>query len=142
MMLQAQLFGYAQGDGYQAVELLCGVFVQRLDRYRLLAGAFRPLPIPPPPTREQTADNPEEAAKTVAKIKLLARYHSYDRDNGSEKYGKEFNALGFRPLGKMFGVGLKYARYDARPDVPNETPLTPIYLRDVDKFWLWLQMKL
>jgi hypothetical protein len=79
---------------------------------------------------------------TVAKWKLLARYHSFDRDNGDEKYGKEFNALGFRPLGKMFGVGLKYARYDARADVPGETPLTPIYNRDVDKFWLWLQMKL
>ena len=79
---------------------------------------------------------------TVAKFKLLGRYHSFDRDNGSEKYGKEFDFNAYRPLGKMFGVGFRYARYEARAKVPNVTPLTRIYNRDVDKLWLWLTMKL
>jgi ABC-type transport system involved in cytochrome c biogenesis permease subunit len=45
---------------------------QRVDCYRLLAEAFRPLPPPPSLTRKETAVNPQEAAKTAAEIERLA----------------------------------------------------------------------
>lgn len=44
---------------------------QRVDRYRLLADAFRPLPLPPFPSREETEEDPEKAAKTVTAIERL-----------------------------------------------------------------------
>lgn len=82
-----------------------------------------------------------DVSGNAGRVKLLLRYHNFDRDNGSEKYGTEWDFNAFSKLGKMFGVGVRFAYYDARRNV-SATPATPIYDRDVTKFWFWLQMKL
>jgi cytochrome c-type biogenesis protein CcsB len=49
--------------------------LQRVNRYRVLADAFRPLPFPPSPTPEETKADPKQAAKTktVAEIERLVK---------------------------------------------------------------------
>jgi ABC-type transport system involved in cytochrome c biogenesis permease subunit len=46
---------------------------QRVDRYRLLADAFRPTAFPSFPTKEETANDREDAVKRVAAIKRLMK---------------------------------------------------------------------
>jgi len=78
----------------------------------------------------------------VAKVKLLARYHMFGRDSGSGDYGTEWNLLAVRKFNKIYGVGLKYAKYSADAPQDSVTPATPLADRDVDKFWIWLDLKL
>jgi cytochrome c-type biogenesis protein CcsB len=47
--------------------------LQRVNRCRVLADAFRPLPFPPSPTPEETKADPKESAKTVAAIERLVK---------------------------------------------------------------------
>lgn len=63
-------------------------------------------------------------------VKLLAVYHEYTADEGSDDYGTELNLLAAKKFGKNYSAGLKYAAYEA--DTHNV---------DADKLWLWGGLK-
>ncbi len=64
-------------------------------------------------------------------VKLLAVYHTYTADNGSDDYGKELNLLAAKKLAKNYSVGLKYANFESDTTT----------LKDTNKVWLWGQVK-
>ena len=68
-------------------------------------------------------------------INLSLIYHDLSSDNRDYDYGTELDVQATKALNKNFTVGLKYADYDADPDLPN-TGATAL---DVSKFWAWLQ---
>ena len=75
-------------------------------------------------------DNYIAVGAKPAGIKLLAVYHTYESDKGSDDYGTELNLLAAKKFGKNYSVGLKYASYDADD-----------HATDTDKLWLWGQIK-
>ncbi|MDF1762439.1 MAG: hypothetical protein P1U57_03430, partial [Oleibacter sp.] len=62
-------------------------------------------------------------------VKLLAVYHDFKADEGSNDYGTELDLLAVKKFGN-YTVGAKYASYKAE-DVKV----------DDDKVWLWVQTK-
>ncbi|TAJ93174.1 MAG: hypothetical protein EPO31_02875 [Gammaproteobacteria bacterium] len=68
-------------------------------------------------------------------VNLSLSYHDFSSDRLDYDYGTEFDAQATKALNKNFTVGLKYATYDADPDLPN-VGATAL---DVDKFWAWVQ---
>ncbi|RMD79066.1 MAG: hypothetical protein D6809_04490 [Gammaproteobacteria bacterium] len=64
-------------------------------------------------------------------LKLRAVHHWYEADRGGADYGTELDLLALRPLGEGRAVGLKYAAYRAKG-----------WKGDVDKLWLWGQLRL
>jgi hypothetical protein len=83
-----------------------------------------------------------DVSGSVSGVKLLARYHNYGRDAGSTDYGTEWNLLAGKTFKKIYGVYGKYAMYSSEASQAGATPLTPPVDRDVDKFWIWLELKL
>jgi hypothetical protein len=67
----------------------------------------------------------------LAGIKLLAVYHDYESEGGSNDLGEELNLLAVKKFGKRYSVGLKYADYD-NGDIGA----------DVEKLWAWVGMKI
>jgi len=65
----------------------------------------------------------------VIGAKLLAVYHDFSADQGSEDWGTEVDLLAARKFAKRYLLGIKYAGYRADN-----------WKTDTDKFWLWGQM--
>ncbi len=64
-------------------------------------------------------------------VKLLAVYHDFSADEGSDDYGSELDLLAAKKFGKHYQLGLKYASYQA-----------DTWKSDTDKIWLWGQLKI
>ena len=71
------------------------------------------------------------ASTKVAGAKLMAVYHDYSAETGSDDYGSEINLLAVKKYGKNYTALLKYASYSAGDDRGTDT----------DKLWLMGQMK-
>lgn len=69
-------------------------------------------------------------ATAVAGVNLIAVYHWYEADEGSQDYGEELNLQAAKAFGKHYTLGLKYARYSADE-----------FSADTDKLWLWGELK-
>jgi len=64
-------------------------------------------------------------------LRLLAVHHRYRADRGGARYGSEWDLLLRRALGRGRALGLKYAAYRAEG-----------WRQDVDKLWLWGELRL
>jgi len=76
------------------------------------------------------------AGTTLAGTKLGLIYHDYRADKSTatvDKYGKEWNAVATKALGKNYALGLKYASYQT-----DNATLYP----NTDKLWVWGELKL
>jgi len=62
--------------------------------------------------------------------KLLGVYHDFSADDGGMDYGDELGILAARTFKKHYGVGVKYAMFDGDDG-----------MADVDKLWVWFQVK-
>ncbi|QQD21154.1 hypothetical protein GJQ54_04920 [Oceanospirillaceae bacterium ASx5O] len=71
-----------------------------------------------------------KVATAVAGVNLLAFYHDYSSEQGSDDKGNEVNVQAGKNFGKYYSAGVKYAAY-RKGD--NGT--------DTDKAWLWLEAK-
>ena len=67
----------------------------------------------------------------LGKLKLLARYHDFQSNEGNIDYGTEFNLVATYPVTKQFSTQLKFADYQADEFGP-----------DTLRFWLSLIVKL
>ncbi len=67
----------------------------------------------------------------LAGVKLRGVYHRYSADAGDADYGSELNLLAVRPFGKRYLLGVKYAGYRA-----------DTWKTDIDKLWLWGQLRI
>lgn len=73
---------------------------------------------------------------SIAGIGLLAVYHQFEADEGSGDYGDELDLQAVKSFGKHYSVGLKYAAYSA-----NDDSIGAAANRDIDKFWVWGELK-
>lgn len=71
-----------------------------------------------------------KVATAVAGVNLLAFYHDYSAEQGSDDKGSEVNVQAGKNFAKYYSAGVKYAAY-RKGD--NGT--------DTDKAWLWLEAK-
>ena len=67
-----------------------------------------------------------------AGIKLLAVYHTFTTDEGSDDLGTELNLLAAKKFGKNYSAGVKYANY---------TDDTAAGTGDINKLWIWGGLK-
>ncbi len=67
----------------------------------------------------------------AAGIKLLAVYHDFSADQGSDDYGSEIDLLAAKKFARRYQLGIKYASYRADS-----------WKTDTDKLWLWGQLKI
>ena len=65
----------------------------------------------------------------VARWRLLAVYHDFQSDIGSDDYGSEIDLRATWPINEVFAFGAKYANYMEADYLPAD---------DTQKFWLWL----
>lgn len=63
-------------------------------------------------------------------VKLEALYHDFRADEGSARYGTEWDLVATRAIDKNYSVGAKYASYNAKD-----------FSVDTDKFWLWAEAR-
>jgi hypothetical protein len=82
------------------------------------------------------------ASTIVWGIKLLFEYHDFSSDHDDYDYGTEWDLLLERAFSPHFLVGLKYAAYDADPNITNllrnSTSGEPF---DINKAWAYLVFK-
>jgi len=64
-------------------------------------------------------------------VKLDAVYHDYRADQGSARYGAEWDFQATKPVAKNYLVGIKYATFNTKT----------VAFADTDKFWLWGEAK-
>lgn len=69
-------------------------------------------------------------ATQVADVKLLAVYHDYSADEGSDDFGSEIDLQASMSFADYYSAGVKYATYSKGDTKP-----------DTDKAWLWLSAK-
>ncbi|MDB6063186.1 MAG: hypothetical protein JWM78_3289 [Verrucomicrobiaceae bacterium] len=68
-------------------------------------------------------------------VKLMAMYHDYSKDEGSGKFGTEWNLQALKQFGPNYTLGIKYGSYKADSDVATIIGTTANI--DTKKFWLW-----
>ena len=78
-------------------------------------------------------DNYVAIGAKPAGVKLLAVYHIYESDEGSNDYGTELNLLAAKKFG-IYTAGIKYASYEKDSGSYG-------HASDTDKLWLWGQLK-
>lgn len=71
-----------------------------------------------------------KVATAIAGVNLLAFYHDYGAEQGSDDKGSEVNLQATKGFGKNYSAGLKYATY-SKGDAGADT----------DKAWLWVEAK-
>ncbi len=72
------------------------------------------------------------ASTTLADIKMAAIYHDYRADEGSTKYGTEWNLIATKNFDRNYLIGAKYGSF--------KSDSAPARI-DTDKFWLWGEVK-
>ncbi len=76
-------------------------------------------------------DNMFVVATKIAGIKLVAAYHKYETDAGSNDYGDEWNFLAAKKYGKNWLTGIKFATFERA----NDNPIAGMV--DTNKAWVW-----
>ena len=71
-----------------------------------------------------------KVATAVAGVNLLAFYHDYSAEQGSDDKGREVNVQAGKNFAKYYSVGVKYAAYRKGDNGA-----------DTDKAWLWLEAR-
>ena len=89
-----------------------------------LGGTFNPAALP-----LGLVDTYVSVGGKLADVGILATYHTYESDEGSDDYGSEWGIQATKSLGGGVSVGLKYAAYD--DDGFNAGV-------DVDRLWTWV----
>ncbi len=77
-------------------------------------------------------DNYISVSAKPAGIKLLAVYHTFTTDEGSDDLGTEINLLAAKKFDKNYSAGVKYASYTDDTDAGTG---------DISKLWVWGQLK-
>lgn len=68
---------------------------------------------------------------SVFGVNLLAVYHDFRTDAGSDRLGKEWDVMATKAIGKNYAIGAKYGTFDTKSR----------NFVDTDKFWLWGEAK-
>lgn len=71
-----------------------------------------------------------KVATAIAGVNLLAFYHDYGAEQGSDDKGSEVNLQAGKNFGNYYSAGIKYAAYRKGDNGA-----------DTDKAWLWLEAK-
>lgn len=75
----------------------------------------------------------------------MLMYHDYASDHLDYDYGREWNAVAEKPLGRHWMVGAKYARYEADDNAANlarnaaDGGVGQGFDRDI--FWAYVQFR-
>ena len=91
-----------------------------------LGGSFDPVAMP-----DGLEDVYISVSGKLAEYNLVAVFHEFSSDKGSDDYGSEIDLQASRKFGKHYNGGVKYASYS--DDGFNAAG-------DVDKLWLWVGM--
>ena len=91
-----------------------------------LGGSFDPVVMP-----DGLEDVYISVSGKLAEYSLIAIFHEFSADEGSDDYGSEIDLQASRKFGKHYNGGVKYASYS--DDGFNAAG-------DVDKLWLWVGM--
>ncbi|MEQ6886387.1 alginate export family protein [Salicola sp. Rm-C-2C1-2] len=73
---------------------------------------------------------------TLSGVDLMAVYHQFDSDEGSDDYGSEAALQATYSLNETYSLGVKYAAYDADG---YSQDADKAFNRDADKGWVWVQ---
>jgi hypothetical protein len=81
----------------------------------------------------------------VRDLKLLGVYHDFSADEGGDDYGTELDFRITWTFNEIYTVGGKFAFYESdasATDAPCSAPTPAPLCTDVDKVWVWVQVKI